>query len=274
MLDHAHIAGGHEEGAQLGLLHRDGEVGAFFFVDGVVPAAGLGAGAAVAVAAVGHDVGQKTAAAVGHAHGAVDEGLQLDILGEGRLDGLDLGELQLSGQHQAAGTHTGVGTGGGGGDDAGLGGDVDLHVGEHLLHRGHDTQVGHDEGIQLTASEVVEEFVEVGVFVGAGHGVEGQVDLFPHAVGKLYRLVELGDGEVARLGAHTELLTRQVDGIGTVGKGGAELFGVACGGKKLGHIVFSCDGWIFGHTQLLYIFYAGLSTGLGREFKFGFIALR
>ena len=125
---------------------------------------------------------------------------------------------------------------------------MDLHVGEHLLHRGHNAQVGHDDGVDLTAPEVVEELIEVGVFVGAGHGVEGQVDLFPHAVGEVYGLVELGDGEVTRLGAHTELLTRQVDGVGTVHQRGAELFGVACGGKKLGHMIFSCDGWIFGHT--------------------------
>ena len=103
---------------------------------------------------------------------------------------------------------------------------MDLHIGEHLLHRGHDTQIGYDEGVQLTAAEVVQELVEVGVFVGARHGVEGQVDLLAHTVGQIHRLIELGDGEVARLGAHTELLTRQVDGVGTVGKGGAELFGI------------------------------------------------
>ncbi len=235
VLDHAHVAGGEEEGAEFGFFNGHGKVRALFLVEGIVPAAGLGAGAAVAVTAGGEHIGQQAAAAVGDAHGAVDEGLQLDVGGQGCLDGADLVELQFPREHETLGAEGGVGLGGGGTDDAGLGGDVNLHVGEHFLYSRHDAEVGDDDGIDTRTAQLIEKGAEGGIVAVAGHGVEGQVDLLAHAVGEADGGVDFLGGEVAGLGAHAESAAGEIDRVGSVEEGGFEFFKISCGGEQFGH---------------------------------------
>ena len=87
------------------LFQRHGRFGALLLGDGIgiIPAAGLCAGAAVAVAPR-EVVGEQTAAAVGNAHRAVNKGFELNIVGNVVSNGADLLDRQLAGEHDALGT--------------------------------------------------------------------------------------------------------------------------------------------------------------------------
>ena len=60
-----------------------------FLHDCIFPAAGVGTGSLIGVPS-GEIVAQKAAAGIGNAHGSVDEGLDLQIVGNVRPDLLDL----------------------------------------------------------------------------------------------------------------------------------------------------------------------------------------
>ena len=96
VVDHAHVAGVHDVRPLLVLV--DGEVFSWslFLDQGVLIPAGLGAGAPVGVPAR-HIVGEQTAAGVGHAHGPVAKGLDLQVFRGLGADLCDLVQAQLTG---------------------------------------------------------------------------------------------------------------------------------------------------------------------------------
>ena len=110
VVDHAHIPGVHDVGAFFVLENREVFSGALFLHQGVLIAAGLGAGAPVGVPA-GHVVAEKASAGVADAHGPVAEGLDLQVLRDLLTDAADLLQAQLSGQHHPLGPQVKPGLG-------------------------------------------------------------------------------------------------------------------------------------------------------------------
>jgi hypothetical protein len=94
MVDHTQITGIHDVGA-LGVL-IDGEVltRPLLLHQGILIAAGLGAGAPVGISAC-HIVGQEAAARIGYAHGPMGKDLQLQLLWSFFSDAYNLRKAQL-----------------------------------------------------------------------------------------------------------------------------------------------------------------------------------
>ncbi|MPM95241.1 hypothetical protein SDC9_142395 [bioreactor metagenome] len=113
----------------------------------VFPAAGVGAGALVGVAAV-EVTRQQAAARIGNTQRAVHEDFDLHV-GAFLADLLNLVQAQLAREDDARHArllpelHRGV-VGG-----VGLHGEVNLGVGPLFLHHHHQAGVGHDEGVRL-----------------------------------------------------------------------------------------------------------------------------
>jgi len=231
VVDHAHVPGVEDEGPARVL--PDGEIlaGALLLHQGVLVAAGLGAGAPVGVPPR-HVVGQQAAARVADAHGPVDEGLQLQRRGGLGPDLPDLVQGQLPGQDHPAGPQLIPGGRRLVVGDAGLGGDVGLHAGGVLFQQGEHPHVGQDGGVHPCRLEELQPLRQAGRLVVAGHGVAGDVDGHSPAVAQLHGLPELLGGEVAREGAHTEIGARQIDGVGPVGQGHAQALHVPGRGEQ------------------------------------------
>ena len=181
----------------------------------VLPAAGLGALAAVA-AAPGHIAGKQAPPGHAHTHSAVDKGFEVQLLGAVIADEGDLGQGQLSCQHHALGAQLirhgrrlVVG-------DARLGGNMAFHLRGVLFGKAQNAQVGNDKGIHARLGGGLDILGQLLEFAVGGQGVQRQVDLFAAGVGKNTALAQLVHRQVDGRGAHTELRQGAVDGIRAV----------------------------------------------------------
>ena len=231
MVDHAHVPGVHDIGALLVLVHVKVLPGALFLHQGILVPAGLGAGAPVGVPA-GHVVGQQAPAGVGHAHGPVGEGLNLQLPGGFGPDLRDLRQAQLPGQNHPVRPQVVPGGGGLIVYDAGLGADVDFDGGSVLLGQGQHPHVRQDHGGDPRLLQQLQPLGQAGYLVVPGHGVAGDVAVHPvgFAVGR--RFLQFFRGEIPREGAHAEGSSRKVHGVGPVGHGHLQPLPVSGGGQQ------------------------------------------
>ena len=216
MVDHAHIPGVHDVGALLVFVDVKVLPGPLLLHQGELIAAGLGAGTPVGIPA-GHVVGQQAPAGVGHAHGAVGEGLDLQALGGLGPDLGDLPQVQFPGQDDPVSTQLVPGGGRLVVDNAGLGGDVDLHVGGVLLGQTQHTHIRQDDGGDPRLLQQLQPLRQTGHLIVAGHGVAGHVGIHSVGLAEGNGLFHLLGGKIPGEGAHTEGGTRQVDGVSPVG---------------------------------------------------------
>ena len=209
VVDHAHIPGVQDVSALFVLEHGEVFPGTLFFHQGVLVAAGLGAGAPVGVPA-GHVVAEQATAGVADAHGTVTEGLDLQLRGGLAADLRYFRKAALSGQDYPLGTQIKPGLGAFVVGDGLLGRDVPLALGGVLARQGEGTQVCQDQGVHTGVVQPLQVGRQVHHLMVPGHGVDGHMDLDPVAVGKFHSLGQLLRGEVSGEGAHAEVSARQV----------------------------------------------------------------
>ena len=201
----------------------------------VLPAAGLGALAAVCVAAC-HVVGEQAAARDAHAHGAVNESLDFQLRRGLVAEGSDVLQGHLPGQHHPLRAHVVGGAGSGPVGNAGLGGHMDVDVGRERLAGVQHAEVGHDEGVHTGSGSVLDGLRQTVSLLVGGQGVHGQVDLAAPGVGIDDALAQLLRGEVGGCRAHPELGQRAVDGVRAVVDGIPQALEVACRGQKFRYL--------------------------------------
>ena len=238
VVDHAHITG--IENIRAALVLPDGEIfaGALLLHQGVMVAAGLGARAAVGVSAR-HIIGEQAPPRVAHAHGPVDESLQLQCVWGFGADKRDLVQGELTGQDHPACAKLMPSPGGLVVGHAGLGGDVGLHGRGIALQQGEHPHVGQDDGVHPQVLEVFHPFRQTADLVVAGHGVARHMDGHAPPVAERHRLAQLVRGEVSGKGAHAEVQSGQIDRVGPVGQGHAQPLHIPRGGEEF-HALIHC----------------------------------
>ena len=180
MVDHAHIAGIHDVRALFVFEDREVFAGALFFHQGVLIPAGLGALAAVGVAA-GHIVAEKAAPGIGDAHCAVAEGLDLKLGRDPLADRQDLLQAQLPCEHHAARAEVEPALRADVVGDRLLGGDVPLAARGVLPCQRERAEIREDERVDARSIQLLEIGRERGGLIIAGHDIDRAVDL--HACG-------------------------------------------------------------------------------------------
>ena len=232
MVDHAHITGVHDVGTLFVLEHREVFAGALLLHQGVLVAAGLGAGAPVGVPA-GHVIGEQTAAGVGHAHGPVAEGLQLQLRGGAAADLTDLVHAQLTGQHHSLGAQIVPRLSAGVVGDGLLGADVAFTAGSVFSRQREGPQIRQNESIHPGIVQALQMGGEGIHLAAAGHGIDGDVDPDAVVMGIGHRKGQLLRGEIPGEGAHPEGGACQIHGVGSIGHGHFQLFHVPGRGQQL-----------------------------------------
>ena len=218
MVDHAHVPGVHDIGALFILKHGEVLAGALFLHQRVLIAAGLGALAPVGVPAC-HIVGQQAPPGIGHTHGPVAEGLDLQLLRGLCPDGADLLQTQLPGQHHTGSAQIVPGGGGGVVGDGLLGADVTLAAGGVLSHQREGAQIRHDQRVHPGVIQPLQMGGQLLHLAAAGHGVDGDVHLHTVIVGVAHGTGQLLIGKVPGKGPHAERGARKVHRVGAVGYG-------------------------------------------------------
>ena len=94
MLEHHEVLGVHDVGAMAVFLDRKVLAGAFLLLEHVVPSARLGAVPPVGIAP-GEIRADQATTRIGHAHGPVDEDLELEVAWDARAYGGDLRQREL-----------------------------------------------------------------------------------------------------------------------------------------------------------------------------------
>ena len=209
VIDHAHIPGVHDIGPRPVLEYREIFPGPFFLHKVVLIAAGLGAGAPVAVPP-GHIVREQAPPAVADAHGPVNKGLQLQILRRFGPDRPNLLQTQLPGQDDPLRPQVVPRPGGGIVCHADLGGDVALTPGGVPPRQGEGPQIRRNQRIHPHAVQKFQPFRHLFHLPVPGHGVHRHVNPDSTAVGKFHSLQKFFPGEIPREGAHPEALSCQV----------------------------------------------------------------
>ena len=232
VVDHAHVPGVQDIGALLVLKHREILSRTLLLHQGVLVPAGLGTGAPAGVPA-GHIVGEQAPPRVADAHGAVDEGLDLQVRRGLVPDGADFLQTQLPGQDHPAGPQVVPGPGGLVVADAGLGGDVPLTPGGVLPRHGKGPQVRHDQGVHPGVRQPFQVLRQAGRLVVPGHGLDGAVDPDAVAVGKGHRLGQRLIGEVPRKGPHPKAGARQIHCVRAIEHGHFQPLHVPRRGQQL-----------------------------------------
>ena len=172
--------------------------------------AGLGAQAPVAAAAP-QDGGQEALAAVAHAQGPVDKGLQLH--GRGLAQGLDGGLGQLPGEDHPGHAQVSAGLHAVQVVDGHLGGGVDVHIGDGLPEKSGHAQVLDQDGVDADLRGKGGGLRRQGQFSVGQEGVQGQVDLGPPLMAVGNGLAQLLLGEVLGVAPGVEGAVAQIDGI-------------------------------------------------------------
>ena len=146
MADHTEILGVENVGSPLVLIDRQILAGSRLLHHRIFPAAGMGTGSLVGVPS-GEIVAQKAAAGIGNAHGSVDEGLDLQIVGNVRPDLLDLLHGKLSRGNHALCPQLMPETVGAVVRIVGLGADMDLNLGADPLCNHKNARIRDDQRV-------------------------------------------------------------------------------------------------------------------------------
>ena len=215
MVDHAHIPGVQDIGALLVLKHWEVFARPLLLHQVILIAAGLGAGAPVAVPS-GHVVGKQASPGVAYAHGAMDECLQFQILRNFFTDLPNLTKTQLPSQNHPLGSQVVPGVGTDVVGHTGLCAYMALTAGGVLSRKGKGSHVCHNQGVHPGLLELLQVGWKVDDLVIPGHGVHGDVDPDTVVMGPGHCLRQLFRGKIPGKGAHTEGGTRQIHGVSPV----------------------------------------------------------
>ena len=187
----------------------------------VVPAAGVGAGALVGVAAV-EVARQQAAARVGDAQRAVHKHFQLHV-GAFLADLLDLVQAQLARQDDARDAHLLPELHGGVVGGVGLHGQVNFLLGPLFLDHHDEAGVGHDHGVGLHGDDGL-DVSDIGAhLVVVRDQIAGQEELLAACMGLGNALADLLQAEFVVARAQAVARLAGVDGVGTKVVGGAHL---------------------------------------------------
>ena len=222
MVNHAHVAGVHN-----GYFPRPRRRGntrqALLLHQGVPVAAGLGAGSPVGVPA-GHIVGEE-AGPEWLTHGPWTKHSISRSMGVlARISRIS--SRELPGQNDALGAQVVPGGGALEVYDAGLGGDVDVQMGAYLFARARVPTLGHDDGVDPEAVQVLQPSGRRDTSPLRGMVLQVTLTSTPRAA-QSSRPPPAPPGEIAREGPHSKLVSGQIDGIGPVGHRHAQPLHVA-----------------------------------------------
>ena len=230
MGEHVHVLRIEQVRAFRGLFDREVLAGAFLFDDRILPAARLRAFAVVAVAA-GQIVGEQAASGEGHAHRAMHEAFDVEVVGNAGADVAHGLQVHFAGQHHAARAQFVERVGGLVVGDAGLRAHMQFEVRSHLLGHEHHADVGDDQRVHAGVLQLAEVFAHGFHLVVARQHVEGDVHAGPTLVGVACAFLEILEAQVFRRAAHAERLAAAVDGVRTVIDRGFQSPQIACGGQ-------------------------------------------
>ena len=233
MLQHVHVLRVEQVGAVLGLFDREVAAGTLLLHDRVLPAAGLGAFAVVAVAA-GQVVGEQAAPGERHAHRAVHKAFDVHVLGDVRADVAHGLQIHLPGEHDALGAQLVQGVGGQIVGHAGLRGDVDLQVRGDAPCGHHHADVGDNQRVHAGVLELAQIFLQVLDLGVARQHVAGHIDARAALMGVPGALLEVLQAQVPGRRTHAERLAAAVHGVRPVVHGGFQAAQVACGRQHFG----------------------------------------
>ena len=212
VLNEAQILGIEDIAVPAVLLHRVVLPRTLFLHQGIFPAAGLGAGAAVGIPP-GKILGKQAPPGNAHAHRPVDEYLYLQLLRDAAADPLDLGQRQLPCQHHPFGAQTEQLRCGKPVCDPCLGGDMKVQLRYRPMGGHQHPHIAHDSGIHphfLGLGKVARQ--QLRLLIGQ-QGVAGQVQPLAAAVGQRYRLGQLLLRKAFRPRPHIKQLPAQIHGV-------------------------------------------------------------
>ena len=230
------VLGGENVGAVGILAHGQVFAGALLLHHGVLPAAGLGAGALIAAASRQHGA-EQAPAGIGHAGRAMHKGLQLHAIVQLGAHGLHALEAHLTGEDHPFAAQRLVVLHRRGIHRAGLGADVEGQL-RHLFPQGHNgANVANDSRVHANAMGDAGGLHIVVQLVVEGHHVHGEVELLALFMHQAHRLAELLLVEIACKGAQTKALHAAVDRIRAKVQGGAQALHAASGAEQLRHFL-------------------------------------
>ena len=239
MGDHVEVVGGKKAGPALVLDNVDDLAGPLFLHQVVQPPAGLGAGAPVG-APPRHMVGEHAPPGIGHAHGPVDEGFQLDVFGQALPDPLDALQGQLPGQHDAPGAQLRPVQGPGQVHHVGLGADVQGKGRRGLPDHGKGPDVRHQGPVDAQGAGPPRRFGHPLKILVKGQQVQRQVKPGPPLMGQGQGLFQLFPGKVVRRSPEAVAFEPPVYGVRPKTQGGLQMLHPPCRGQKF-HIVLIHD---------------------------------
>jgi len=129
-----------------------------------------------------------------------------------------------------------------------LGGAVDGERGDEAMYELGGTEILDDDGVNTGGGDGFEIFDGFCEFIGEEEGVEGEETFNVVGVEVGDELREFCEGEIFGAETGVEMVEAEVDGIGTVGDGGAQGVPISGGGKEFGF--YGGGGRNCGHCEL------------------------
>ena len=197
--------------------------------DPVGEAAGPGASAPVAAAAA-QESGEQAPAGIAIAHGAVDEGFDLDLLFPPQL--LQFPQGQLPGRYDPADPHLFQETDGLRRCDRQLGAGVQQQAGTGFPEGVDHAQVLYYDAVQPGQIQPVDIGNQFRQFILPGQGINGQVDLSAENMGFPDGPNQLLLCEIVRVGPGAEFLSGQVESVGSCRQAAEKALPAAGGGQE------------------------------------------
>ena len=117
---------------------------------------------------------------------------------------------------------------------------MNLHFGRQFPNGGKYAKVGYDHRIHAASPKELDIFPQSIVLRRMGHGINGYVNFYVSGMGIGHSLDQFLICKIIRGGSHTEMVARQIYGVGTVQDRRLHLFKIARRAKKLCHNCLLC----------------------------------
>ena len=217
-----HVAGAEYPRAALDVLNRQMQARALLLLERVLPAAGLGAVAAVRIPP-GKVPAQRAAARIGHAHRTVDEHLELERTRRILPQCPDLRKGQLAREHDALHPAAMPEPGRGAVHRVRLGGQVHRQAGNPMQHLVHRARIGHDHAVRRGLLRQPGRLHHRGHVLFIGEDIQRHIDFHAARMGVFDRLAQLLGRKVSGVSAQPVARQAQVHRVRTVAHGGFQL---------------------------------------------------
>ena len=230
MRKHVHILRIEQIRAFLSLFYRKILAGTLFFDDGILPAARLSAFAMIAVTS-GQIIGEQTTTGERHAHRAMHEAFDVEIVGNACANVSHGLQIHFTGKHHTTCTQLVEGVRCLIVGDSRLRAHMQFQVRRHFASHEHHANVGNDQCVHAGVFELADVFAHRFDFIVARQHIAGHI----HASATLMRVTgaffEILQTQVFRRRTHAERLTSAVDGVRTVIDGGFQSSQIARGSQ-------------------------------------------